>query len=70
MSRKFIVTAAAAALVAAPIGAQAAPDRAAAATAGEQEQLFGPVIVPILIAIPVAIGIWLAVDGDDNPVSP
>ena len=70
MSSKLIVSAAAAARAAAPVAAQAAPERLPAPTAAQDEHLFGPVVLPFLIAIVVAIGIWLAVDNGDDPVSP
>ena len=71
MIRKLITSATAAALLAAPIAAQAAPARVAAPVAAEEEGLAGGFLLPALIALAVAVGIYLSVDdGDDEPVSP
>lgn len=72
MIKKLMTSAAAATLVAAPIAAQAAPVRAPSPTTDE-ERLAGSLLLPALIALAVAIGIYLIVDdGDDDdlPVSP
>jgi hypothetical protein len=61
-----------AALIAAPVSAQAAPVRASAPVAAEKEQLVGLLwsylIVPALIAVVLAV----VLGGDDNemPTSP
>ncbi|WP_331133522.1 hypothetical protein [Sphingopyxis sp.] len=57
-----------------PIAASAAPaldaTRVASVSDGQNE-LEGANWLPILLAIAIiAGGIWLAVDGDDDPVSP
>ena len=71
MIRKLITSATAAALLAAPIAAQGAPARVAAPVAAEEEGLAGGFLLPALIALAVAVGIYLIVDdGDDEPVSP
>jgi len=72
MIRKLIASATGAALLAAPIAAQAAPARTPAPIADEEEGLAGGLLLPALIAVAVAIGIYLIVDDDDNdvPVSP
>ncbi|HLV06296.1 MAG TPA: hypothetical protein VKY80_01335 [Croceibacterium sp.] len=72
MIKKLMMSAAAATLVAAPIAAQAAPVRAPAPTS-DSEELAGGLLLPALIALAVAVGIYLIVDdGDDDdlPVSP
>lgn len=70
MVRKLITSATAAALLAAPIAAQAAPVRASTPVAADEE-LAGGLLLPALIALAVAVGIFLIVDdGDDEPVSP
>lgn len=70
MVRKLITSATAAALLAAPIAAQAAPVRASTPVAADEE-LAGGFLLPALIALAVAVGIFLIVDdGDDEPVSP
>lgn len=70
MIRKLITSATAAALLAAPIAAQAAPVRASTPVAADEE-LAGGFLLPALIALAVAVGIFLIVDdGDEDPVSP
>ena len=70
MIRKLTTSATAAALLAAPIAAQAAPARVATPVAADEE-LAGGFLLPALIALAVAVGIYLVVDdGDDEPVSP
>lgn len=71
MVRNLISSATAAALLAAPIAAQAAPARTSTPVAADEE-LAGGFLLPALIALAVAVGIYLIVDdGDDEaPVSP
>jgi hypothetical protein len=61
-----------AALIAAPLSAQAAPARASAPVAAENEQLVGLLwsylIVPALIAVVLAV--VLGGDDDEMPASP
>jgi len=70
--RNLVFTAAGAALVAAPVAAQAAPVRAATPVAGESERLAGGgVLVPLLVFAAVSAFFALVLfDGDDEPVSP
>jgi hypothetical protein len=71
MLRSIALMAATAAMAAAPITAEAAAPRAAAPVPAEAESLRGmPFLLPVLVAIAVALGIILLTDGDDNPVSP
>jgi hypothetical protein len=57
-------------MAAAPVAAHAAPQRMAAPVAAEWETLRGNrVLLPIVIAILVALGILLVTDGD-QPLSP
>ena len=70
MTRRFVLIAATAALAAAPIAAQAAPERVSAPVAAEQEQLRSHLLIPVAIAILLALGIILLSDGDDSPTSP
>jgi hypothetical protein len=70
MTRTFALMAAAAALAAAPIAAQAAAPRAAAPVSAESEELRGvPFLIPVLLAVAVALGIILLTDSDE-PTSP
>ena len=66
MIRKFALLAAAAALTAAPIAAQAAPQRTSAPTAAESEELRGGFILPAIIGIGLLIVLWLAIDSDSE----
>lgn len=68
MLRKLILTTAAAALVAAPVAAQAAPARIGSPVA-EDEQLNGA-LLPVLAAIVFALLLILVVDNPDEPTSP
>jgi len=70
MIRTFALMAATAGLAAAPIAAQAVPQRASAPVGEEAESLRGRgVLIPAIIAIVLALGIILLTDGD-NPSSP
>ena len=70
MVSKLMLSAAAAALAAAPVAAQAAPQRMAAPVSTESEQLGrSPLLIILAIFIVVALGI-VALNGDDDPVSP
>ena len=70
MVSKLMLSAAAAALAAAPVAAQAAPQRTAAPVSAESEQLGrSPLLIILAIFIVVALGI-VALNGDDDPVSP
>lgn len=72
MFSKLVSSAAAAALVAAPIVAQAAPERLSAPVADE-EGLRGGFFLPVVIGIGLIIVIWLAIDSEDDidvPFSP
>ena len=70
MLRSLSLIAATAAMAAAPIPAQAAPPRTPAPVTAESEALGGaPFLIPIVIAIVVALGIVLISD-DDSPTSP
>ena len=70
MIRSLALTAAAAGLAAAPLAAQAAPPRVAAPVAEESESLGGsPFLIPIVLAIVVALSIVLITDGE-APESP
>ena len=73
MIGKLISYGAAAALAAAPIAAQAAPERAPVPLSAEQEQLRGGIFLPVLIAIGLAVVIYLVIDNEkdiDVPFSP
>ena len=73
MIGKLISYGAAAALAAAPIAAQAAPERAPAPLSAEQEQLRGGIFLPVLFAIGLAVVIYLVIDNEkdiDVPFSP
>lgn len=69
--KKAAVSLAAMSMVLSPVAASAAPAaRAVSVTEGENE-LGGANWLPILLGLAIiAGGIWLAVDGDDDPVSP
>ena len=66
MIRKFTLLAAAAALTAAPVVAQAAPQRTSAPIAAESEELRGGFLLPAIIAIGLIIVLWLAIDSDSK----
>ena len=60
-------------MVAAPLAAQAAPPRVSAPVSAESEDLRGGMVLPILIAIGLAIVIYMAIDSEDDidvPFSP
>jgi len=72
--KKAAISLAATSIVLAPVAAMAAPAigsaRALSVTEGQNE-LEGASWVAILLGLAiVAGGIWLAVEGDDDPVSP
>lgn len=70
MIRRIVMMAAAAAMVAAPVVAQAAPQRLPAPVAAESEALGGsPFLLPLLIAALVGILVVVSSDGDE-PTSP
>ena len=70
MFRSLALTAATAALAVAPLSGQAAPPRAAAPVAGESEAIGGsPVLIPVVLAIVIALSIVLITDGE-APESP
>jgi len=72
MISKLILPVAAAALAAAPIAAQAAPERFSTPVA-EEENLRGGLVLPIIIGIGLIIAIYLAIDSEDEgraPLSP
>ena len=70
MIRTFALMAATAGLATVPIAAQAAPQRTSAPLAAEEESLRAKgVLIPLIIAIALALGIILLTDGD-NPSSP
>lgn len=67
--KKAAVSLAAMSMIVSPVVASAAP-RAASAVDGQNE-LEGASWVAILFGLAIiAGGVWLAVDGDDDPVSP
>lgn len=69
--KKAAASLAAISIVLAPVAASAAPAaRAVSVTEGENELGGGNWIAIILGLAIIAGGIWLAVDGDDDPVSP
>ena len=72
MFSKLVTSMAAAALAAAPIAAQAAPERIAApAAAGED--LRGGFVLPAIIGSGLILVLWLAIDSEDDidvPFSP
>ncbi|WP_137754444.1 hypothetical protein [Sphingopyxis sp. L1A2A] len=72
--KKAAISIAATSMILSPVAASAAPAfdgaRAVSAIEGENE-LEGANWLPILLGLAIiAGGIWLAVDGDDDPVSP
>ncbi|WP_447749953.1 hypothetical protein [Sphingopyxis fribergensis] len=72
--KKAAISLAATSMLLSPVVVSAAPalgaTRAASISADENE-LEGANWLPIILAIAIiAGGIWLAVDGDDDPVSP
>lgn len=70
--RKLVSIAAGAALVAAPVAAQAAPVRVASPVAGDSENLAGgSLLIPALVfaAVTAFLALVLFDDGDE-PVSP
>ena len=70
MMRRFVLIAATAAMAAAPVAANAAPQRMSAPVTAESDALRGnPVLVVIIIAVLLALGILALTEGDD-PVSP
>jgi hypothetical protein len=72
MLSKLVTSMAAAALVAAPLAAQAAPVRVAAPSA-EGEDLRGGFVLPAIIGIGLLIVLWLAIDSEEDldvPFSP
>ena len=74
MIRNLFLSGAAAALIAAPLAAQAAPPRVSAPVSAEEEELGGgSMLLPIAIAIGFAIVLYLAIDSEDDidvPFSP
>lgn len=69
--RNLVFTAAGAALVAAPVAAQAVPVRAATPVAGEENLAGGGVLIPLLVFAAVsALFAFVLFDSDDEPVSP
>ena len=67
--RKFVLSAAAAALAIAPIAAQAAPARVSAPMS-EEENVRGRMFLPILIGIGLLIVLYLAIDSEEDlPIS-
>ena len=70
MFSKFMGATAAVALAAAPVAAQAAPERVPAPVSEKADALRGsPLFLVIALAVAVALGIILLSDSDD-PVSP
>lgn len=72
--KKAAISIAATSMILSPVAASAAPAfdgaRAVSVIEGENE-LEGANWLPILLGLAIiAGGIWLAVDGDDDPVSP
>ncbi|WP_230278919.1 hypothetical protein [Croceicoccus sp. Ery15] len=69
--RKMATAATALALVSAPIAASAAQgEQRAAAPAEEASEMGGSPILAVLAAVLVGVGIYIAVDGDDDdPIS-
>jgi hypothetical protein len=71
MVRNLITTAAAAALVAAPVAAQAAPARTSSPIAAEEDLEGNSWILPAIIGVGLAIVIYLIIDSEDDlPTSP
>lgn len=71
MLRNLITTAAAAALVAAPVAAQAAPARTSSPVAQEENMEGNSWLLPAIIGIGLAIAIFLVIDSEDDlPSSP
>jgi hypothetical protein len=70
MLRKFTLLAAAAALTAAPVAAQAAPQRTAAPVSAQSEELRGGFILPAIIGVALLIVLWLAIDSDSKNDAP
>lgn len=72
MVRKLISAATAAAIVAAPLAAQAAPARDGSPVSGDKEQLVGLlwqyVVLPVIVAAVLAL--VLGEDEDEEPASP
>lgn len=59
----------AASLVASPLVAQAAPaERVSTDVTGEQ--LRGGFVIPLLALVAILVGIWIAVDNENEAVSP
>jgi hypothetical protein len=71
MVRKFLLTAAAASMAAAPVVAQAAPARTPAPVAGGTENIRRGLLIPIGVFILLVGGLILLFDDDKNgPQSP
>jgi hypothetical protein len=73
MIRNLFLSGAAAALVVAPLAAQAAPPRVSAPVSAEEELRGGSMVLPILIAVGLAIVLYMAIDSEDDidvPFSP
>jgi len=72
--KKAAVSLAATSMILSPVAASAAPapDGAGAVSVTDgQSELEGASWLPMLLALAIiAGGVWLAVDGDDDPVSP
>lgn len=69
--RKMATAATALALVSAPVAATAAEgSQRAAAPASEASEMGGSPILAVLAAVLIGVGIYVAVDGDDDdPIS-
>lgn len=72
--KKAAISIAATSMALAPVMASAAPaslDARAVSASDSQSELEGANWLPILLALAIiAGGVWLAVEGDDDPVSP
>jgi len=66
MFSKLVSSAAAAALAAAPIVAQAAPDRVAAPTVSEEGIEGSSWVIPAIVGLGLIIVIWLALDSEND----
>lgn len=67
--RKFVLSAAAAALAIAPIAAQAVPARVSTPVS-EEENVRGGMFLPIIIGIGLLIVLYLAIDSEEDlPIS-
>lgn len=69
--RKMATAATALALISAPVAATAAEgEQRAAAPATESSEMGGSPILAVLAAVLIGVGIYIAVDGDDDePIS-